>query len=520
MENKNINTEKPKRSFWWMFGYILTWLAFFAWVAICIYGWYYSDGWYNTDSPNLEIMKIWIRIVVIVSIFMLILHIIIFRLKWETRGRWIKILKIIWKWFWNLLLIALVLLIITLIYGKIQYSKIPEVDESMFLRSEHQTPLPDDEDALIQLRKLGDEYSKNELWKDLEAIYFSTTNYNFNSRLYKNSKVWWQRNQDECLLVYSGDEASCGTWVWNKETINRFFDQNINTEERGEKYLNIDGQKVTIREYLDAKEPEIRADLQEMDRILSMDYYLPNNKVLWLLPQYLQWYARSSMVMLMYYTDKEDWDMVEFIIKMNYKSVDIMNHLWSLISTLVSAVLQDVVDNTVNSAMQLFPEDLRLNLAKFYEENMRSRDDIIHEMTKWEYVLRNEIRETELEESFPWILTRYPIYSKKDTKRFMLYAYSLLYNDNSKEFNELWEDIFRKLWYSVYNIWWLSEILSIMPRMQSYGARIDRNLWHKEALIQNLKSGEYDIWFNERQWNDSSYLYDEYRLPTDEELNK
>ena len=403
-----------------MFGYILTWLAFFAWVAICIYGWYYSDGWYNSDSPNLEIMKIWIRIVVIVSIFMLILHIIIFRLKWETRGRWIKILKIIWKWFWNLLLIALVLLIITLIYGKIQYSKIPEVDESMFLRSEHQTPLPDDEDALIQLRKLGDEYSKNELWKDLEAIYFSTTSYNVNSRLYKNSKVGWQWNQDECLLVYSGDEASCGTWVWNKETINRFFDQNINTEERGEKYLNIDGQKVTIREYLDAKEPEIRADLQEMDRILSMDYYLPNNKVLWLLPQYLQWYARGSMVMLMYYTDKEDWDMVEFIIKMNYKSVDIMNHLWSLISTLVSAVLQDVVDSTVNSAMQLFPEDLRLNLAKFYVENMRSRDDIIHEMTKWEYVLRNEIRETELEESFPWILTRYPIYSKKDTKRFMV----------------------------------------------------------------------------------------------------
>ena len=175
-----------------------------------------------------------------------------------------------------------------MIYGKIQYSKIPEVDESMFYRSEHQTPLPNDEDALIQLRKLDDEYSKNELWKNLEAIYFSTTSYNFNNRLYKNSKVGWQWNQDECLLVYSGNEASCGTWVWNKETINRFFDQNINTEERGEKYLNIDGQKVTIREYLDAKEPEIRADLQELDRILSMDYYLPNDKVLQLLPQYLQ----------------------------------------------------------------------------------------------------------------------------------------------------------------------------------------------------------------------------------------
>jgi hypothetical protein len=60
-----------------------------------------------------------------------------------------------------------------MIYGKIQYSKIPEVNESMFQRSEHQTPLPDDEDALIQLKKLGDEYSKNGLWKDLDKLYQS-----------------------------------------------------------------------------------------------------------------------------------------------------------------------------------------------------------------------------------------------------------------------------------------------------------------------------------------------------------
>jgi len=64
------------------------------------------------------------------------------------------------------------------------------------------------------------------------------------------------------------------------------------------------------------------------------------------------------------------------------------------------------------------------------------------------------------------------------------------------------------------------EITSIMPRMQSYGSRIDWNLWHKQALIENLKSGEYKIWFNEKQWNDISYLYDEYRLPTDDELNE
>jgi hypothetical protein len=46
---------------------------------------------------------------------------------------------------------------INIIYGKLQYSKIPEVDESIFYRSNHQIPLPDDEDALIQLRKLDEE---------------------------------------------------------------------------------------------------------------------------------------------------------------------------------------------------------------------------------------------------------------------------------------------------------------------------------------------------------------------------
>ncbi|MBO7095133.1 hypothetical protein J6V86_03000 [bacterium] len=57
-----------------------------------------------------------------------------------------------------------------------------------------------------------------------------------------------------------------------------------------------------------------------------------------------------------------------------------------------------------------------------------------------------------------------------------------------------------------------------MPRMQSYGARIDWNLWHKEALIENLKSGGYKVWFNEKQWNSNYDYYVDYRLPTDEEL--
>ena len=54
--------------------------------------------------------------------------------------------------------------------------------------------------------------------------------------------------------------------------------------------------------------------------------------------------------------------------------------------------------------------------------------------------------------------------------------------------------------------------------MQSYDRRINWNLFHKQALIQNLRSGEYDIWFNEKQRNDNPYSYELYRLPTAEEL--
>ncbi|MBQ5945453.1 hypothetical protein IJL65_03535 [bacterium] len=58
-----------------------------------------------------------------------------------------------------------------------------------------------------------------------------------------------------------------------------------------------------------------------------------------------------------------------------------------------------------------------------------------------------------------------------------------------------------------------------MPRMQSLYGRLDLNIFHKEALIENLKSGEYKVWFNEKQWNIlNPHSYDEYRLPTDEEL--
>ena len=416
-------------------------------------------------------------------------------------------LKIIGRFFLWLMLFALVLLIIDIIYGKIQYSKIPEINESIFQRSGHQTLIPDKEDALIQLKKLDESRTNSDIWHNIEKAYFSVIAYQ-NNIFYKNSKIWWEYNQDECIVINSWDNVYCGTWSRNRNTLTRFLDSYI---------PELESENITVREYIDANEKEIKSNLQELDKILSMDYYLPNDKVLQLLPQFLQGYTRSSMILMLYYTDKEDWNMVDFIIKLNYKSADILNHMWSMVSVLISAVLQDYVDSTVNSVMLLFPEDLRLNLVKFYEENMREKDDIIHEMVKWEYVLWHEMSESELENS---TLNRFPAYSKKDTKRLMLYAYSLLYNNDSEGYNSLWEGPFEKFKYSVYNIGWANEAIALLPRLQSYNIRIDWNLWHKQALIENLKSGEYKVWFNEKQWNDNPDYYEMNRIPTDEELTE
>ena len=414
--------------------------------------------------------------------------------------------KIIGRLFVYLIFIALALLILDIIYGKIQYTKIPKVNESMFQRSEHQIQLSDDKDALIQLKKLDEKWTNSELWHNIEEVYFSIIAYQ-NNIFYKNNKIWWEYNQDECIIIYSWNNSYCGTWSRDKNTLTRFLDS----------YLpGLEDENITVREYINANEQEIKSDLQELDKILSMDYYLPNDKVLQLLPQFLQWYTRSSMILILYYSDKWNRDMVDYIIKLNYKSVDILNHMWSMVSILISAVLQDYVDNTVNSAIKLFPKKLRLNLADWYENDMRHRDDIIHELAKWEYVLWNEVREEELEASS---LNRFPVYSNKDTKRLMLYAYSLLYNNDSAWYNNYWDIIFKKLKYSVYNIWWTVEAEALLPRLQSYNTRIDWNLWHKQALIENLKSGEYTIWFNEKQWNDNPDYYEMNRLPTDEELN-
>jgi hypothetical protein len=58
-----------------------------------------------------------------------------------------------------------------------------------------------------------------------------------------------------------------------------------------------------------------------------MDYYLPNDKLLFLLPNHLQNYSRGMSVILLYYAQKEDWDMVRYIVEINQKTTDLFNNI-------------------------------------------------------------------------------------------------------------------------------------------------------------------------------------------------
>lgn len=518
--------KKTKRSFRWAFGYIFIRLIFFTWVVIAIF------WWYNTSWTELWIMTLWISIAILALIIMVILHIIIFRMSDKTREKWLKILKRIWKIIWIILLVGIILLILNIIYGKIQYSKIPEVEESMFYRTEHQTKLPDDEDALIQLQKAWESYTnfngslhKNELWKNLGDIYkvynwqtwwkFDTPN------PYKDNQIWWERHQDECILVYSWDEESCGTWVYNKETLDRIFNSHFDKITENWESVNL-----TIKEYLDKKELELKTDLQELNKLISMDYYLPSDQQISLRPRSLWNYHCGLSVSLLYYTQKEDWEMVKYIVETNNKITDLYNNLWWTINILNTTANQTLIDRTLNSIIKLLPEETRIDIANLYEKNMPNRENLISNLVKWEFALYNEeIKFIEYEEN--WFMHFFPLYSKKDTKRIALYAYKLLFNEDTETYNSIFQfPIYSNKWYIKWNITWLwkslyniygkSFVLNIIPRPDFIYKRIDQSIFQKQALITNLKSWEYKIRFNEKERTDNPSNYEYYKISTEE----
>lgn len=456
------------------------------------------------------------------------------------------ILKKWWKSFWKILdptpsskkisyitiWVLFLILIANLIYGKVQWSKIPYVDESIFNRTEHQTKLTDEEDALIQLKLYETKTygpDSDKIMMNLESISLILNNY-YGS----NNEIWRKSHPEECIVVYSWGYEYCGTRAWNEDTLNRRLNsyfiisqkEDYRTNEKTNEYLSIDWEKVTILEYMDTYEPEIRKKFQELDRILSMDYYLPDDEVLDLLPQFFQSWTRSSVSAIRYYIYKEDWDMVMFIIQVNNKMSDITKNIWSVISNLISIVLQWITDNTINESILLLPENIRTKIIEQYDENLWDKNNVIHEMVKWEYVLWNQAKKNlnviDLEDfkepSLFVFLSHFPFYSKNNTEKLAHYVYNLMYNLEFEEYYSYTENLC-EYYHKIYEYNYFGKLMycSILPRFTSLNDRIDRNIYRKESLLTNLKSGKYDVWFYERDWESSSY-WENYRIPTKEEL--
>ena len=442
--------------------------------------------------------------------FFLILYVIILSIV-----RWTKYIKLKKKWkvsgeilnnrannkkTWYITTVILVLItIISLLYEKIQRSKIPDVDESIFYRSEHQIKLPDEKDALIQSQNTfgywHTNWYTNNIWKVLDALY---------SYEERNSNINRENHSNECIILNSWWISYCLTWKWNENTLNRFFNYyTAYTEyDDNEEYFVINNEKVTILEYLDAIEPDMRAELLKLDKTLSMDYYIPNDQYLDVLPPYFQSISRASTVALQYYTLKKDWKMVIFIVQLNYKMVDIANHVWGTIYNLISIVIQIIIDDAVNSSITMFPENVRTKLIKQYHEELWDKDNIIHETAKWEYVLwksaQKDVSILGLEDfnepSLFHFITHFPFYWKDDTKKLILYSYNMMYNGQYDDYYDFSNKVFINKWF-IYNFYGKLIYWGLMPRLTSLESRIDRNIAHKEALITNLQSGDYDMRF-------------------------
>ena len=412
------------------------------------------------------------------------------------------------------------LIIINLIYGKIQWSKIPEIDESIFAREEHQNKLPDKEDALIQLKDIHGSWYMNDVWDVLDIISLSKDN---------DSEINRKNHTDECFVIYSWWKNYCGTRAKDKKTLHRLLNSYYTTEvdsyKKRENYFIIDWKKVTILKYLDKKEPGIRADLQKLDEILSLDYNLdfpsPRDEPFYLLPQYLQWYARANMILLQYYTLKEDWDMVMFIIKLEYKMVDLFNHYWGNVPHLISFVIQNVTDSTISELISAFPDDFRIQLSEQYSNLDYNKEWMLKERTKWEYnnTWKNRAKDvifTDVWSDIPSLtqfLFHFPFLSKKDSNRFMEYAYYTLMYDEWFDFDSVQLILPER---SLYNYYGNYPYQALRPRVGSYNKRLGNTIYHKEALIKNLKSGKYDVRFSEKDWD--PYEYESNRILTDEEL--
>ena len=407
-------------------------------------------------------------------------------------------------------------ILIDIIYGKILFLRIQESDISNFIRKDHAKQLVEWEDwvAILKAKEKNDEVAN--IWYLLDQVYINR--FNPSVPAYWEIQLSWKKHPDECIKVYSWGQAYCWTWAFSENTLKRLFRNQL-----GEKYIRYDitlSWKVqSLYSYLEEREPIIRTEVLEMNKLLSQDYYAENWLKSDLLPQNFQSYTRSSIVLIWYYGLKKDWDMVLKLVENDFKMADICNNFWWLIWVLVSNVVVENTYTNLNNLLLIFPEEIRTKLISLIKNYHTDYNDIIKYIMQWEIENMNamidEVSEGYKCDGWLWqILYYYPFYSESDTKRLLNYFYNI-YNDllhekdvwGAKEFFQNMLDGESNFHWSIYNMQGIRIFSALVPRLQWATTSIKRTYVHEESLLKNLESWKYDVWYAEPEWQKDDWYY-------------
>lgn len=478
--------------------------------------WEYWWDFDDFDGDNyFFILWFFIQIYFLIVTIVWLIKCLIYKKKWASQKS-LNPAKESKKISYIVLLVLFIVVAIDVIYWKILYLQIPKSDISSFVRVDHNVPLAEWEDGVAILKSKEKNEEINKIWNVLDLAYLSR--FSVRGKHPSETNLSWEEYPDECIKVYSWGQAYCWTWAWSESTLRRLFRNQL-----GEDFVRLDEtlewRTISLYTYLEERESEIRKEVLEIDRVLSMNYNANNWLKNDLLPQFFQGYARWSVVLIEYYSLKNDWDMVLKLVENDLKMVDITNNFWWLIWTLISNAIEEIIYTSINSSIQVLPEDVRLKIAKLIEENNKDYSKMVKYIMQWEIenwnVSIDAVSSGYIYDG--WLIQifyHFPFYSESDSKR-LVYNFYNVYNDflNGKE---VWnaQDFYQKIFdgesnfrWSIYNIKWM-EILSIVaPRLQWGLSSIKWTYVHKESLLKNLESWTYKARYSEPEWNKNDDYY-------------
>lgn len=503
-----LYTKKYWLHFWGTTIYAI--IVLFIWLKIVNIYW---DHWYNwlsfIDKDN------YLNYIVfpVISYFALytilrFIRFIIFKYTWKLRGKILdseKETNSVWS-FITLLLLFILITVISL--WKIKFTSLPTLNASIFERKDYVEQLPEEKDWFKQLKKIDEVWINwhKEFWEILDAIYLSEIGW----ENYENEKLWWQWHQDECDPVWTWETQYCWTRLWSRSTIRRMFNRKFNyTSNNKIKKLEYEWKEVTIYAYLKKHEEQMTDDIKEINRLLSLNYYINTWDILNTYPQFFQSHTRWSIVALQYYVWEKNDEMVKLIIKNNKEMVKHMFNVWTNIWVLIWTVLENTMNSMINSLNPLFSNDLRNDIIKIYDNYIEYKEEIMRKSAKWEYNLWNQ-EKNESKERNPSLYEtfyNYPFYSEKETNKLMIYYYTALYNNNySIDLSYIDWSYLRP-----FNVIGINQATMLLPKMLP-NTNLGLMLKSRESLVKNLKAWNNSEWFDrENRWNNIE-LYEQHIL--------